>query len=203
MTISRRDFLEAGALSTVGFALGDMISPNSSVEAQAAQATGEQRWPRKPDARVVLSFDRDWRFIRPDSPGGDTAKLVLAVQGSDPFKPWDDAAWEPVNLPHTVRLEPFNASGGRNYQGVCWYQKHFAAEPEWQSRTIQLVFQGAMQVADVWLNGRHLTTHYGGYLPFTVDISKQVNFEGDRANVITVRLDNSDNPEAPPGKPPG
>ncbi len=56
-----------------------------------------------------------------------------------------------------------------------------------------------MQVADVWLNGIHLTTHYGGYIPFTVDISKAVRPEGE--NLLLVRLDNSDNPEVPPGKP--
>jgi hypothetical protein len=29
------------------------------------------------------------------------------------------AEWEPVCLPHSVRLEPRN---GWNYQSVCWYQ---------------------------------------------------------------------------------
>ena len=53
--------------------------------------------------------------------------------------------------------------------------------------------------ADVWLNGQHLTTHYGGYLPFTIDIGKAAVFQGD--NLLTVRLDNSDNPQVPPGKP--
>ena len=41
-----------------------------------------------------------------------------------------------------------------------------------------------MQVADVWLNGEHLTTHYGGYHPFTLDISKGLRF--NRANVLTL-----------------
>ena len=56
-----------------------------------------------------------------------------------------------------------------------------------------------MQVADVWLNGRHVTTHYGGYLPFTIDASDGVAFGRD--NVVALRLDNRDQPLVPPGKP--
>lgn len=72
-------------------------------------------------------------------------------------------------------------------------------KPEWQGKTIYLVFQGAMQVANLWLNGVPLPTHYGGYQPFTLDITNTVGFDGD--NVLSVRLDNSNNPEVPPGKP--
>jgi beta-galactosidase len=116
---------------------------------------------------LVRNFDQAWRFSLPDN----QARPVAAAPGSKDLVPANDSAWEQVNLPHSVRLEPLNASGGRNYQGICWYQKRFAVLPEWRGRIVQLVFQGAMQVADVWMNGNHLTTHYDGYLPFVVDIS--------------------------------
>ena len=112
---------------------------------------------------------------------------------------FNDAAWQRVNLPHPVRLEPLNAAGGRNYQGVCWYRKHFPLDAAWRNRKIFLHFEGAMQVAQVWLNGQMLATHYGGYLPFQVDLGRAARFNGD--NVLTVRLDNSDDPQVPPGKP--
>ena len=105
-------------------------------------------------------MNRDWQFFKP----GESSVSELL--------PPPDGAWEPAALPHTVRLEPRDVSGGRNYQGVCWYKKSFPAQPEWKGRIVYLKFQGAMQVADVWLNDVHLTTHYGGYLPFTIDISK-------------------------------
>jgi len=137
---------------------------------------------------------KGWRFY-----ATDTAPPGTEPVGSAKATPPDDSKWEPVSLPHSVRLEPLNASGGRNYQGVCWYDKHFSLKPEWKGRTIYVKFEGAMQVADVWLNGRHLTTHYGGYLPFTVDLGQAARFGEE--NVLTVRLDNSDNPNVPPGKP--
>jgi beta-galactosidase len=138
--------------------------------------------------RMVLSANQNWKFFRADDP-----KSV--AEGTLP----DDANWEKVNLPHTVRLEPLNAAGGENFQGVCWYARHFTPDDAWKDRVVYLRFEGAMQVADVWLNGQKLTTHFGGYQPFTIDISKSLQF--GKENVLMVRLDNSDNKEVPPGKP--
>lgn len=203
MAISRRNFLESGALTTAGLVFGNLLAPDSAIGERTLQGTGDRQhgWPRYPESRVVLDFNQDWRFLRPEGPSGDSRDRPFSARGTMDIAVWNDASWERVNLPHTVRLEPLNASGGRNYQGICWYQKHFVALSEWQGQTVYLVFQGAMQVADLWLNGKHLGTHYGGYLPFTLDISRHAQFGESRTNVLTVRLDNSDNPEVPPGKP--
>ena len=160
---------------------------------QAAQFHGFRVLPRQdgnPSGMI-----KDWRFYVLDQlPPG-----ILHKQEALDVTKLDDTAWEMVNLPHTVRLEPLNASGGVNYQGVCWYRKHFALSDLWRDRKIYLRFAGAMATADVWFNGVHLASHYCGYLPFTVDLSKQARFDGQ--NIVTVRLDNSNNPEVPPGKP--
>ncbi len=148
-----------------------------------------------PMQRVVLNMNRDWEFFRPSNA---FASRSTESPGSEE-RPPQDAEWEAASLPHTVRLEPRDVSGGLNYRGVCWYRRSFSAQPEWKNHIIYLKFQGAMQVADIWLNGVYIMTHFGGYLPFTVDISRAVSF--DRVNILAVRLDNSDNPEVPPGKP--
>ena len=57
-----------------------------------------------------------------------------------------------------------------------------------------------MQVAEVWLNKTKLATNYCGYLPFVVDLTRSANF-GPAQNILSVRLDNRDNPHVPPGKP--
>jgi beta-galactosidase len=142
--------------------------------------------------RSVLSLNENWRFFRVD----DSKDSIPATDDSLNL---NDQGWEKVNLPHTVRLEPFDAGGGRNFQGVCWYTRHFTAPDAWRDRMLYLRFEGAMSVADVWLNGKKLTTHYNGYQPFTIDIGKSVRFDAE--NVLAVRLDNSDNAEVPPGRP--
>jgi beta-galactosidase len=143
--------------------------------------------------RSTFSFNQGWRFFRPEegSPGQHDT-----VDDSHAAPAFNDANWETVTVPHTVRLEPYDASGGRNYQGVAWYRRHFQPLDNWKGQRLLLRFGAAMQVADVWINGKHLTTHYGGYTPFTLDIT--VTFGTD--NVLALRLDNSDNPEVPPGK---
>lgn len=197
MPLSRRDFLEVSALSSAGMVLGSFAMPQDALgEATQVKDTLRTRaFHPASAARLDFSFDHDWQFFRPrqDAAASSPAAFGNAV----PFPP--DAVWEAVTLPHSVRLEPRDVSGCRNYQGICWYRRNFVVKPEWGSRILYLNFQGAMQVADLWLNGSHLTTHFGGYIPFTVDISKTVRF--DRENELVVRLDNSDNPEVPPGKP--
>jgi beta-galactosidase len=199
MAISRRDFLEASALSGTGLALANLLAPvRSLAETDLPQPPAlMNKWPLTPEFRVVRNFDHNWRFSLPDTATEPTSVNLDTGEMAPP----NDSAWELVTLPHTVRLEPFNAGGGRNYQGLCWYQKRFAILTEWGGRTIQLVFQGAMQVADIWLNGKHLTTHYGGYLPLTLDITAHARFDNAESNTLTVRLNNSDNPQVPPGKP--
>lgn len=48
-----------------------------------------------------------------------------------------------------------------------------------------------MNIADVWLNGKHLSTHVRGFLPFCVNISDDVKY--CTSNVLVVRLNNEDN----------
>jgi len=100
-------------------------------------------------------------------------------------------------LPHTPRIEPLVVNN--QWQGICWYRKNFTIENIYKGKKIVIEFEAAMQIADVWVNGHHKTTHYGGYLPFTVDITDDIFY--DKENIISIRLDNRDNPEVPPGKP--
>ena len=177
--VDRRDIRWAGLAAAVWAASAAAAAAGQTA---APAATAPAASPR---GRLHLSLNHGWRFAR-----------VADVAAAAPF---DDAGWESVDLPHTVRLEPYDASGGRNYQGLCQYQRHFRPDSAWRGRTLLVRFEAAMSVADVWLNGRRLGTHYGGYLPFTIDVTAAVRFDAD--NVLSVRLDNADDPDVPPGKP--
>ncbi len=48
-----------------------------------------------------------------------------------------------------------------------------------------------MNVAEVWINGNKKITHYGGYLPFVVEITDDILF--DELNTVYVKLNNKDN----------
>lgn len=149
--------------------------------------------------REKLNFNQGWKFIRKNVPDAvDPAYSIKELE-----------RWESVDLPHTVRVEPYTNSA-KNYQGPATYVKHFPSQAQWKGKKLFLEFEGVMGVTDVWFNGKHLTakqaavtgtnSNYGGYLPFVLDISESLK-SGASENVITVIADNSDNPVVPPGKP--
>jgi beta-galactosidase len=143
----------------------------------------------RPRGRLTLSLNHDWRFLRID--GQEKSVTPPAAEQT--------AKWEQVYLPHSVRLEPPNASGGRNFQGICWYTRRLELNPDWKSKCLYLHFEGAMQVAELWVNGVKIATNHCGYLPFVIDLTRIARF-GPEANELAVRLDNRDDATIPPGK---
>jgi len=107
--------------------------------------------------------------------------------------------WMSVSLPHPARYEEELNPGVNQFTGICYYRKQFIIPQNYKNKHLYFRFEGAMQTASVWINGKFITQHQGGYLPFTVQLDGYVNY--DRKNEIVVRLDNRDNMNVPPGKP--
>lgn len=123
------------------------------------------------------SLNEGWQFYR------DDARSAATVDQVPP------AAWTTVNLPHAARIEARVPSAP--WQGTAFYKKRLTVRLRPGERAI-LRFEAVMNVADVWLNGRHLGQHLGGYLPFAFDITDALNTGGD--NELVVRANNDDNP---------
>ena len=140
--------------------------------------------------RQKISFNTDWQF-------SNLEDFKTNQKGSPLDEHFSFDAWERVNVPHTAKVEPLVVV--EPWVGESWYKKDFVASNTWRNKKVYIEFEAVMQVADVWLNGKHLLTHTGGYLPFTVDISDEISF--DKTNRIIVKTFNGDNDEVPPGKP--
>lgn len=131
-------------------------------------------------------FNEGWSFFRVDSSIHlDESKVI---EGDFPPQA------ESVTLPHTVRIEPLVVNN--QWQGISYYSKSFQVSKNDKDKSLFLKFEGAMNVADVWVNGIHITTHVGGFLPFTINIDKAV--KPDSNNILVVKLDNRDNPTTGP-----
>ena len=137
--------------------------------------------------RKVYNFNPGWRYHKGDVEHGESNDL-------------DDSLWEVVTTPHTASLVPAEASGGRNYQGVVWYRKHFVLEESLSNKDVSVHFEAIMGKASVYINGQKIKEHLGGYLPFTVSLTEAGVKPGDKC-VIAVKADNSDDKSYPPGKP--
>jgi beta-galactosidase len=107
--------------------------------------------------------------------------------------------WQRVSLPCPARYEEQLNPGKNQFVGICYYRKQFRVPTSLKNKRLSLLFEGAMQVASVWVNGKFVMQHQGGYLPFVVPLNDYL--KPDSANEIIIRLDNRDNPNTPPGKP--
>ncbi|GAA4770757.1 beta-glucuronidase [Stakelama sediminis] len=73
----------------------------------------------------------------------------------------------------------------RHYVGLVWYQRHFTAHKR-PGKRVFLRFGAANYAAHVYLNGKHVGEHRGGFTPFAFDVTKLLH-DGD--NQITVGVD--------------
>jgi beta-galactosidase len=137
--------------------------------------------------RTVYNFNVGWRFFKGGANGAEQTAF-------------DDSDWEVVNTPHGLEYLPDEASGCVNYQGEAWYRKHFKIPENMREQKIFLNFEAIMGKSSIWVNGKLLKENFGGYLPVIIDITDEVNFNGE-GNIIAVWADNSDDPSYPPGKP--
>ena len=143
-------------------------------------------FPLENSGRQVWNFNAGWRFHRGD---------VAGAEATD----FNDRSWEVVTTPHTVQLMPAEASGCRNYQGIVWYRKHFRLPAECKDRIVTLHFEAIMGKQTLYVNGKKVKEHEGGYLPVTIDLTALGHKAGDDL-VVAICADNSDDKSYPPGK---
>ena len=124
------------------------------------------------ELRTSLNFNRDWKFQL-----GDPANAAAPD--------FDDGKWDAIGLPHSFS-EPYFASA-KFYLGYGWYRKYFVVPKAWRGQQISLEFDGAFQVAEVFVNGQRLGEHQGGYTGFTFDLSQAVK---PGKNLVAVRVNN-------------
>jgi len=126
-----------------------------------------------PRSETVLSAD--WRFIRADVPDAQSPSF-------------DDSKWTAVTVPHT-----FNAADGEQpdyYRGPAWYRRPFYVRELSKTRRLVVQFDAVATRADVYVNGKFIGRHDGGYSRFRFDITDAIV---PGRNVLAVRADNSRN----------
>jgi len=125
-----------------------------------------------------------WRFTKTDAAGAQASRF-------------DDRGWGSVVVPHTYNVEDSGIGGakargeleGVYYRGPAWYRLTLDQAPQPGKRYF-LHFGGATLKADVYLNGRAVGTHEGGYAAFRYDVTDALRSVG---NVLAVRVDNARN----------
>jgi beta-galactosidase len=133
--------------------------------------------------RREMNFSTGWVFIPRDEAGAEKPEF-------------DDASFQRVSVPHPNIITPHESFDPDMFRFISWYRKHFRPEEDFRDKRVYLEFQSVMTVADVYLNGRLLGHHAGGYTPFTVDLTPVLKSDGE--NVLALRVDSREQKQVPP-----
>ena len=79
-----------------------------------------------------------------------------------------------------------------------WYRREVTVPSTMRGKRLLLHFDAVDQEATVWINGRLMLSHRGGYLPFSADISGAVS--GERFEILVRVRDETDKGERCRGK---
>ncbi|MBV9470263.1 MAG: hypothetical protein JO316_04745 [Abitibacteriaceae bacterium] len=90
-------------------------------------------------------------------------------------------------------------SGVMEHHDRLWYRRTFTVPATWQSKHLMLNFGAVDYEAEVFVNGKSVGVHQGGYLPFSYDITPFLNPTGPQELIVRV-FDPTDSGGQPRGK---
>lgn len=125
--------------------------------------------------RKVINLNQEWKFSKQD------VKDANHISCSD-------TKWNLISIPHTWNAID-GANGNEFHRGACWYRKIVSLPEQEKGNRVFIEFQGANSVTDVFLNGKYLGQHRGGYSTFRFDLTEHFVF--GESNVLAVKVDNS------------
>ncbi len=143
--------------------------------------------------RIEKTINTQWTFNY--FPAEDASELGCEQPG------FDDSKWSYISVPHTWQtyettheLHPYirNVSAEDNpywWNGWGWYRKHIVIGKEHEGRKVTFEFDGVQKYSKIYLNGKLLGDHKGGFTSFYVDATDAVKFGED--NVLTVAVNNA------------
>lgn len=152
--------------------------------------------------RVEKTINNEWTF--------NYFPEEKKQQGVIESATFDDSRWSAVSVPHTWQtyettheLHPYmrNAAAGDNsywWNGWGWYRKHVVIGREYEGKRIRFEFDGVQKYSEIYLNGKLLDTHKGGFTSFYVDATEAVRFGEDNVLVVAVNNTLSDKFRIPP-----
>jgi len=133
--------------------------------------------------RIVSSINASWKFSRNDYPNALNENF-------------NDASWELVSIPHTWNREDADDEIPGYYRGIGWYRRMIIIPAEREGKQVYISFDGVNQETEIFVNGKPVGKHDGGYTRFCLDITGFVKF--GKTNLIAVKVNNRYNANIPP-----
>ena len=133
--------------------------------------------------RQTTNINKSWEYLEYNA---KTTEAALANEN-----------WEDIDLPHTWNaIDATDLTPGYRRDG-SWYRKDIEISNINSGQVFQLYFEGVNITSKVYVNGKNVGEHIGGYIGFNLDITDAVK-EGK--NQILVYANNGYNPEVIPSQ---
>ncbi len=123
-------------------------------------------------AGEVINLNRNWKFSLGDFTQASESKFP-------------DNEWISTHLPHSFSIPYFMWKDV--YSGYGWYRKEIVMPPQWKGKQISIEFEGVFIQCEVFLNGKKIGEHVGGYTGFNYDLTPFMKLG---KNLLAVRVNN-------------
>ena len=127
-------------------------------------------YPEATPTRVKVSLDGLWNFA-----------LLDGIDGYDPSMPIQNGVDMPVPCAYN---DVYEGRLFRDHVGWVAYERQFDVPDLLRSGRLLLRFGSVTHKAEVYLNGKHLGGHKGGFLPFAFDVTEDVLSADNRLTVL-------------------
>lgn len=130
--------------------------------------------------RQTQTINDSWKFLK----GECTAAADSA---------FDDSKWTSIHLPHTWNTDAYTEKD--YYRGTGWYRRQLTLPQGWKEKQIILRLDAASKAATIYINGKNVGEHAGGYTACSFNITPFLSF--DTPNTLAICVDNARQDIAP------
>ena len=141
----------------------------------SAQVNPAAPWPEYPRPQLVRA---DWRNLngvweyQADAGGGDVVRTGRALANK-------------ILVPFAMESA---LSGVMEHHDRIWYRRSFEVPAAWKGKRVILNFGAVDYESEVYVNGRSVGLHRGGYDPFHYDVTDALKDGGDGPQELVVRV---------------
>jgi beta-glucuronidase len=206
--VTRREFLRT---TTAGISLAAIPAIPAAAVAAAGSGADAGAGAGESEAEAIQAPPKAGAPARPVGlllPQRNATRDLMDLSGlwqfqMDPKEEGEANRWfERLPAPRTIAVpcswnELFDDA--RDYLGLAWYVQQTWVPQRWRGSRVFARVGSANYAAKVWLNGRLVTQHLGGHLPFIADITDAIAW--DKPNTIAIAVENKQLPERVPAGP--
>lgn len=134
-------------------------------------------YPQENDVRNLKKIDGLWNFkvdFKDEGFKNEWYKKKLDTKDLMPIS----SSYNDISVDSNIR----------DHIGNVWYEKEIFIPKMWENEKIFIRVGSASHLGIIWINGKKVTEHQGGFLPFECEITNEINL--GTQNRITICVNN-------------